>query len=97
MQPHIVAPHSRKMRSRWGTFCEDISGNIFNSGRIKIHALFLLMPDPAVALDQWLRSHNYLLRKIIIPADLKWKIQDELDQANITKRALLPGLDGLSR
>jgi hypothetical protein len=55
------------------------------------------MSDSAVALDQWLRSDNYLLRKIIIPADLKWKIWDELDQANITTRVLLPGLDGLSR
>jgi hypothetical protein len=60
-------------------------------------ALFSVMSDAAVSLDQWLRSHDYLFRKIIIPADLKWEIRDKLDQANITERVLFPGLDGLSR
>jgi len=60
-------------------------------------ALFSVMSDSGLALDQWLRSHHYLFRKIIIPAELKWEIRDKLDQANITERVLFPGLDGLSR
>lgn len=60
-------------------------------------ALFSVMSDSAVALDEWLQSHGHLFRKIIIPADLKWEIRDKLDQANITERVLFPGLDGLSR
>ena len=59
-------------------------------------ALFSLMSSPAAALDDWLNQHPQLCRKIIIPAEAKWEVRDKLDQANITERVLLPGLDGLS-
>jgi hypothetical protein len=63
---------------------------------INQHALFSLMSSPAARLDDWLAEHDEIVRRIIIPADLKWEIRDRLDQANITERVLLPGLDGLS-
>src|SRR5689334_3546062 len=59
-------------------------------------ALFSLMSSPNAALDDWLNEHPELCRKIIIPAKAKWEVRDKLDQANITERVLLPGLDGLS-
>lgn len=59
-------------------------------------ALFSVMSDPAVSLDEWLSHYPELFRKIIIPAELKWEIRDKLDQANINERVLFPGLDGLS-
>jgi FRG domain len=59
-------------------------------------ALFSLMSSPSAALDNWLTDHPELCRKIIIPAEAKWEVRDKLDQANITERVLLPGLDGLS-
>ncbi len=34
---------------------------------------------------------------IVIPASLKWKSRDKLDQANVNERVLFPCLDGLSR
>ena len=55
------------------------------------------MSNPATELDQWLREHPNLYRRIIIPHSLKWEVRDKLDQANITERVLFPGLDGLSR
>jgi hypothetical protein len=60
-------------------------------------ALFSLMDSPTTHLGQWLEEHPELVRKLIIPAEIKWEIRDKLDQANITERVLFPGLDGLSR
>jgi hypothetical protein len=58
-------------------------------------ALFSLMPGPRASLDRWLRAHPELVRRLIIPASIKLEVRDKLDQANITERVLLPGLDGL--
>ena len=60
------------------------------------YALFSLMSGPRVSLDDLLREHPELIRKIIIPAEIKWEVRDKLDQANVTERVLFPGLDGLS-
>jgi hypothetical protein len=60
-------------------------------------ALFSMMSNPRRKLDDWLKHHPNLYRRIIIPADLKWEVRDKLDQGNITERVLYPGLDGLSR
>ena len=59
-------------------------------------ALFSLMSSPKATLNTWLKDHNDLWRRVVIPAKLKWEIRDKLDQANITERVLYPGLDGLS-
>ena len=54
------------------------------------------MSSSTARLDHWLAEHSELCRKIIIPSELKWEVRDKLDQANITERVLLTGLDGLS-
>jgi hypothetical protein len=60
-------------------------------------ALFSLMSSPVATLDDWVRDHPGLARRVMIPHELKWEVRDKLDQANITERVLYPGLDGLSR
>ncbi len=60
-------------------------------------ALFSLLSSPTASLDEWVRQHPELCRKIVVPAGLKWEIRDKLDQANINERTLFPDLDGLSR
>ena len=60
-------------------------------------ALFSMMSSPSALLQEWLAAHPGLVRRIIIPAALKWEVRDKLDQANVTERVLFPGLDGLSR
>jgi hypothetical protein len=60
-------------------------------------ALFSLMRGALSAMDEWVRTHHRLCRKVIVPAELKWEIRDKLDQANVNERTLFPGLDGLSR
>jgi hypothetical protein len=60
-------------------------------------ALFSIVSDPAAGLGGWLAEHDDLVRRVVIPAELKWEVRDKLDQANINERTLFPGLDGLSR
>jgi hypothetical protein len=60
-------------------------------------ALFSIVSNPAMGLDDWLARHPELVQRVVIPAELKWEIRDKLDQANINERTLFPGLDGLSR
>jgi FRG domain-containing protein len=60
-------------------------------------ALFSLMSSPRATLDAWTAQHPSLIRRVPIPAAVKWEIRDKLDQANINERVLFPGLDGLSR
>jgi hypothetical protein len=60
------------------------------------YGLFSLMPDPDSRLDRWLEAHPELVRRIVVPAGLKWELRDKLDQANVTERVLFPGLDGLT-
>jgi len=61
-------------------------------------SIFSMMSSPLARLDEWLRKeHGNLVRRILIPAELKWEARDKLDQANITERVLFPGLDGLAR
>jgi FRG domain-containing protein len=60
-------------------------------------ALFSLMSSPTAEMDEWLKRHPDLSRRVVIPAELKWEIRDKLDQANVNERILFPDLDGLSR
>jgi hypothetical protein len=59
-------------------------------------ALFAVMSSPEAHMEDWLAAHPELVRRIVIPAGLKWEVRDKLDQANVTERVLFPGLDGLS-
>jgi DNA-binding SARP family transcriptional activator len=59
-------------------------------------ALFAAMSSPEAHMEDWLAAHPELVRRIIIPAELRWEVRDKLDQANVTERVLFPGLDGLS-
>lgn len=61
------------------------------------YALFSLMSDASALFAEWLGGHPNLVRRMVIPASLKWEVRDKLDQANVTERVLFPGLDGLSR
>ena len=60
-------------------------------------ALFSFMLDPDSNPLDWLKNHPHALKKVIIPASLKWEIRDKLDQANITERIIYPGLEGISK
>jgi hypothetical protein len=47
-------------------------------------------------MEDWLDAHPGRWRMWEIPPDVKAEVRERLDQANITERVLLPGLDGLA-
>ncbi|TYB61813.1 FRG domain-containing protein [Nonomuraea sp. PA05] len=55
-----------------------------------------VLSDPRFQLEQWLEEHSGAARAWLIPSEVKAEIRQRLDQANITERVLLPGLDGLA-
>jgi hypothetical protein len=59
-------------------------------------AVLSVMSDATCELDTWLAEHPGLGRAWRIPAGLKAEVRDRLDQAHITERSLMPGLDGLA-
>jgi hypothetical protein len=69
----------------------------FDDRIVNQYALFSLGSSAELSLDEWLARDADLLRRIVIPAELKWEVRDKLDQANVTERVLFPGLDGLAR
>ncbi len=69
----------------------------FDARIVNQYALFSLVSNVTVSLDECLAKHPELARRFVIPAELKWEVRDKLDQANVTERVLFPGLDGLSR
>jgi FRG domain len=69
----------------------------FDQRIVNQYALFSLMSRPDASMDDWAEQHPELVRRIVIPAELKWEVRDKLDQANVTERVLFPGLDGLTR
>jgi FRG domain-containing protein len=77
-------------------FCLFLEPPSLDERIVNQYALFSLLSDPTARLDDWLEGHVDLVRRLVIPAELKWEIRDKLDQANITERVLFPGLDGLS-
>jgi FRG domain len=74
-----------------GDFVVFVEPPSFDQRIVNQYALFSLASRPDLAVDE------SCLRKLVVPAELKWEIRDKLDQANITERVLFPGLDGLSR
>ncbi len=59
-------------------------------------ALFSSQSNPTVALDAWLERRPELYRRIVVPAGQKAEFRDRLDQLNVNRRTLFPGLDGIA-
>ena len=61
------------------------------------YAIFSLLSSATAHLHDWLADRPGIVRRVVIPAGLKWEVRDKLDQANVTERVLFPGLDGIAR
>lgn len=59
-------------------------------------AVLSVIADVRCQMDEWLERHPDLWRAWRIPPEVKHETRERLDQANVTERILLPGLDGLA-
>src|SRR4051812_15627871 len=92
----LVAGDLRELAEPGEEFVIFVEPPSFDERIVNQYSLFSLLSQPDRALDEWLRAHPELFRRVVVPADLKWEVRDKLDQANVTERVLIPGLDGLS-
>ncbi len=59
-------------------------------------AVLSTLSDPEASMDDWIEQHPDCCHAWRITPGAKAEIRDRLDQANITERVLMPGLDGLA-
>jgi FRG domain len=59
-------------------------------------AVLSALCDPEASMDSWLDEHPNVWHAWRIPPAVKREVREYLDQANVTERVLLPGLDGLA-
>jgi hypothetical protein len=59
-------------------------------------AVLSAIADPEASMDAWLDAHPDTWHAWRLPSSVKREVREHLDQANVTERVLLPGLDGLA-
>jgi hypothetical protein len=59
-------------------------------------AVLSTLSDVEASMDGWIEAHPECCRAWRIPPRAKAEIRERLDQANVTERVLMPGLDGLA-
>lgn len=59
-------------------------------------AVLSAMSDEGAVMDDWLRAHEDLCHAWKLTPEAKFEVRERLDQANVTERVLMPGLDGLA-
>lgn len=61
------------------------------------YAFFSVVPGQVDDIESFLAKYTKETQKYIISKDLKWRIRDFLDEANISERTIYPGLDGICK
>jgi hypothetical protein len=59
-------------------------------------AVLSAMSHPEASFDAWLQAHPDAWHAWRISAEAKEEVRARLDEANVTERVLMPGLDGLA-
>jgi hypothetical protein len=59
-------------------------------------AVLSILSDATASMEDWIEEHDDLCHAWRISRDAKAEIRERLDQANVTERVLMPGLDGLA-
>lgn len=61
------------------------------------YAFFMVVPSGVKDIEEFLDKYTEKTVKYVISKDLKWRIRDFLDEANVSERTIYPGLDGICK
>lgn len=61
------------------------------------YAFFSVVPGQVTCIEDFLNQYTENTVKYVINKNLKWRIRDFLDEANISERTVYPGLDGICK
>lgn len=61
------------------------------------YAFFSVIPGQVTSIEDFLAEYTEGTVKYVINKNLKWRIRDFLDEANISERTVYPGLDGICK
>ena len=89
-----IGKYDRQMEDRAMVIMEppSIDPRIVNQ-----YAFFSVIPGPMNNIELFLEKYTNNTIKYIINKNLKWRIRDFLDEANISERTVYPGLDGICK
>ena len=89
-----IGKYDRQMEDRAMVIMEppSIDPRIVNQ-----YAFFSVIPGPMNNIELFLEKYTNNTVKYIINKNLKWRIRDFLDEANISERTVYPGLDGICK
>lgn len=59
-------------------------------------AVLSTLSEATASMEEWIDEHDDLCHAWRISREAKAEIRERLDQANVTERVLMPGLDGLA-
>lgn len=62
------------------------------------YSFFTVVPSGITDIESFFEKNEEIdVTKYVIDKDLKWRIRDFLDEANISERTIYPGLDGICK
>jgi hypothetical protein len=91
--PNLVAFDAESDADPFVLFFEPPS---LNQRIVNQSAVLSAIADPSASMDAWLDRHPDVWHAWRLPPPVKREVREYLDQANVTERVLLPGLDGLA-
>lgn len=93
---HAPDVHELKGLEEEGAFALFLEPPSLDQRIVNQAAVLSVISDPTFQMEEWLEAHPEACYAWRISADLKAEVRLRLDQAQITERVLLPGLDGLA-
>jgi hypothetical protein len=86
----------RRLSSEDGPFVLFFEPPSLDDRIVNQSAVLSTLSEPGASMDDWIEAHSACCHAWTISPEAKAEIRERLDQANVTERVLMPGLDGLA-